>query len=292
MIKASTLLSTLLFPVVLCAAQGPVQLQYLTEQPVLQTSSVHIRVKHDDGHSTPDVADQEMQAKLIIDNGGKQRAIIKPPVEVTFDLESLKVGTEAKGKSVSFDSKNPGSSPFMTEISKIVGKPMQVTVGEDLRVNAKSKEFVKLLQSLERLGGFRAGNLISEMFQHLFALAGEQLQVGQEYTHQLALGADQSIPVEVTYKIAAITDTEVRAVITGGFDEVEIAKVSIGNHGTSGEQKLKLAGDIKGKAVWSRKNALIYKTRVDYTYEGSLSDGTQEIPIHVKLRHKDTTKAL
>lgn len=279
----------LLLPVALLAGPGPVQLQYIPNQPVLQTSSVDIELSQKGGR--PATAQQQVKARLEITNKGSSGRIRELPVDVTIDLEAVKVGAEANGRTIAYDSEHADASPFMAQLSKIIGQPMQVSVGEDLQITAQSPEFVKLLKHLESFGGFRTSNLISEMFQHLFALAGHTLKIGEEYTQQLALGADQDIPVTVTYKVVGITDNEVRAVITGGFDSVQVENASLGGGGGEGKS-LVLAGKISGKAVWSRKNALLYKTRLEYTYDGILTDGDEEIPIKVRLRHEDATKAI
>lgn len=290
--RLAFLISIMLLPMAVQAVPDSVQLHYQPDHPVLQTSLVTIQVSQGEDQAVPDTAQQEVQATLVIEGYDNQEALMQPPLDMSFVLEALKLDTTIKGKEAVFDSKNPGSSLFMKELSKVFNHPIQLTVEKDLNVTAKSKEDLRMLQDVECLGGFQVGNLVLEMLQHLFALAGEELQVGQRYTHQLTLGADQNIPVEMTYKVVGITDHEVRATVKGGFDEVELAKISIGNQAAQGGQTLRLFGNIDGKVVWSRKNALIYKTRVNYRYEGVLVDAEQEIPIKVQLSHQDSTKAI
>ncbi len=289
MIKFLAFLMVLVVPFGLVAGQGAVQLRYLPDTPVIQTSSVRIELLQQSPQAVPVSAYQEVQARLEIINSDKSGPIFHLPVDVSIDLQAIQVGAEAKGKKTSFDSRDPGSSPMMKELAKVIGHPMRLTVGEDLQVTSESKDFIKLLQQLESLGGFRASSLISEMFEHLFALAGHDLRVGQEYTQQLALGGDENIPMTLTYKVVAINDDEVRATISGGFASMEVDKAALGQGG-SGEESLQLSGQIDGKAVWSRKNALIYKTRLDYVYDGVLKEDGRQVPVKVTLRHEDATR--
>ncbi len=294
MAKFYQFIATMIIPSFLVAGSDSVRLQYLANQPVLQTSTVHVELTHGDPHKTvPSIAHQEIQAKLTVTGDGQQQVALHPPLDLNVVIESLKVGIDARGHSVSFDSSNPEKSPLMSEVAKVIGRPVKVAVGANLAVESDSKDFVKLSRSLEQLGGFRTTNLLSELLQNLFALAGRDLHVGDEYTIQLALGADHSVPMKITYKIANITDSEVRAVIHGGFDSVEIHGDALAHKAEAkSPQHLQMSGEIDGKAVWSRKNALVYKTRIDYTYTGSLDEDGHEIPVYLRLHHEDSSKAI
>lgn len=286
MVKIRFFLIAVLLPTLLLGESGPIRLQYAVNQPVFQTSSVEIEVSRGQAEETPSTARQEIKARLAIIEKKDRGTFVKPSMNLQLTLESLQVGMEAEGHSLKFDSEHPNGSPLMTEIAKIIDRPLTVVVGEDLKIETDSKDFLKLSQSLEQIGGFRTTNLFSEMLQNLFALAGRDLEVGDEYTLKLALGADERVPLAITYKIVAITGSEVRAVVTGGFDLVEITQP------VSSQDRLFLAGKIDGKAVWNRRNALIYKTRIHYSYDGVLEEDGQETPIYLHLRHEDTSRAL
>ena len=45
-----------------------------------------------------------------------------------------------------------------------------------------------------------------------------------------------------------------------------------------------LSGSVSGKVVWSRSNALIYKTKIDYDYQGTMTTEGRELPISIQLK--------
>lgn len=289
----------LLLPGVLSASAEQVHLHYWPDRPVLQTSRMDVDISAPGLLSVPAEqpilhASQEVQAVLEV-KGSNGEPIERLPVELSFALQSLNVGVEANGRSVHYSTSTPDSSEFMKEVAKSLNSPVRVQLGPDFSLDASSEDFLKLVRDMEKLEGFRLNNLISEMFQQLFAVAGENLAVGQAYTQTLALGGNQGRPFTVKYEIAGITDKEVRALVSGGFTPLQIpvsAALLGGGRKQTQDAMLKLSGRIEGKAVWSRHNALIYKTRLEYLYDGELVDGKRSLPIQVRLRHQNATKAL
>lgn len=291
---------TLAIPGFLSAQSASTQLRYLAEQPVLQKSQVSVEVaapgllSSQGGHPLLE-ATQNLESVLEI-QGEAGQPISQLPIDLFFSLRGLTVGIEANGHSVSYSSDHPDSSAFMKELSKSIGEPVRVRLGNNLKMDASSRDFLKLVRDMEKLDGFKLNNLITEVFQQLFALAGEDLQIGQTYTQNLTLGGDAMRPISIVYEIADITDKEVRAKVSGGFQPVRLPVTGtlLGGQPTADKSDayLTIGGKIEGKAVWSRKNALIYKTRFQYLYEGELEEGSQSIPIQVRLKQQSSTKAL
>lgn len=282
----------LALPISVMAAPSAIRLGYLTDHPVDQTSSLTVEIEqHRDRGVTTSSARQEIQATLNIP-GSSNQVVKSLPVNLTVDLQALKVGSNAGGHTIAFDSNRPGESPFLAEVSKLIGRSVTFSVDEDLQIGVESPEFVRFLRQLEQIGGFRAGGLFSQVLQNLFALAGQNLQVGTEVTRQFALGGDQDVSMNVVYRVADITDKEVRAVVSGGFDAVEIEQAGFGGPQGDAQVALSLEGRVEGKATWSRKNALVYRTRIDYIYNGVLTVNGVETPLEVRLRHEDQSKAI
>ncbi len=279
MAKYPFFVAAIFLPTFLMGGQDAIRLQYPLNQAVVQTSSLDIEISQGNDE-VPSIAHQEVRAKLAVTASNSPR-------QLEFTLQSLQVGVESEGNALQYDSTEPRNSPLMTEIAKILNRPLKVVVDSNLKIGAESKEFLKFSQTLEHLGGFRATNLLSETLQNLFVLADKDIHEGETYHLDMALGADPNVKMEISYHIVAITDKEVRAEVSGGFDSVEILRFT-----PHSAERLFLEGNIRGKAVWSRKNALIYKTRIDYSYNGVLEGEGREIPVELHIHHEDSSRAI
>lgn len=274
-------------PTVLGAiAEAPVRLQYQVDQPVLQRSRVSVEMTQ----KKPDKpivvsAYQEAEASLLLSASPSE-----PPYQLVLTLNQLRVGLESDRKRVVFDSKSPQDSPLLAELDKVVGEPIHITVGENLQIQSSSEAFQRLMKDLKLMGGFNLSNLFSEMVQQLFALTGKSLQVGQSYTRELKLGANNGAPIELTYEVVGISPEEVRATVNGTIpaSSIQLPQGALG--AASPAAVLKVSGAIDGKAVWSRQNALVYKTKIDYVYRGTVFENGHQWPFELHMSHADATR--
>lgn len=286
-LRFSCWMALVALPTVLSAVTpSPVRLQYKADQAVLQRSRVSVEMTQ----KKPDKplvvsAYQEAEARLQLSESPRE-----PPYQLVMTLNQLRVGLESDRKRIAFDSKSPQDSPLLAELDKVMGEPIQLTVGENLQIQSSSEEFQRLIQDLRLMGGFNLSNLFSEMVQQLFALTGKSLEVGQRYTRELKLGAHTGAPIELTYEVVGISPEEVRATVDGTIpaSSIQLPQGALG--AASPAAVLKVSGAIDGKVVWSRQNALVYRTKIDYVYRGMVFEGGHQWPFELRMSHADATR--
>lgn len=287
LLRFSCWMALVALPTVLSAVtESPVRLQYKADQKVLQRSRVSVEMTQ----KKPDrpiivSAYQEAEASLQLSETPRES-----PYQLVMTLNQLRVGLEADRKRIAFDSKSPQDSPLLAELDKVIGEPIHITVGENLQMQSSSQEFQRLMKDLRLLGGFNLGNLFSEMVQQLFALTGKSLQVGQSYTRELKLGANNGASIELTYEVVGISPDEIRATVHGTIpaSSIQLAQGAMG--AASPAAVLRASGAIDGKAVWNRQNALVYKTKIDYVYKGMVFENGQQWPFELHMSHADATR--
>lgn len=278
-------------PALLCLAlttaeltAAPTFLQYETQSPVMQQSRVSIEVTQQLADKTYRLkAYQEEEAEL------KLHSVSKPPYEATLVLKKLGVGMNNGHQEVVFSSDGSETSPLLAEVEKVVNLPVRFSIGDQLQILSEDEALIRLANRLEPLNGFNLQRLFSQMFYHLFALANTPLEVGQTYERSLQLAP--KTPVVLKYQIVGITTDEVRATIAGEVENAPLAFTQgilrSGAHPTT----LKVSGKIDGKAVWSRQNALIYKTRIHSQYEGTVLEEGREHSFAMSMLHTDSTRS-
>lgn len=270
----------------MAAVDSSVRLEYHVDEPVLQRSRVSVDITQHKPDKTVSVsAYQEANAQLQLKKQPRET-----PYVLLLTLNQLRVGLDTDKTKISFDSASDPQSPLLSELSKVIGEPIELTIGDNLQIQSSSPEFQKLMKDLRQLGGFTLSNLFSEMVQQLFALTDKPLRIGQSYSRQLKLGSNGGAPITLTYKVVGISPDEVRATVVGKVPEasIQLPKGALGVE--SSAAMLKVSGSIDGKAVWSRKNALIYKTKIDYVYSGVIAEGGHEWPFTLRMNHSDSTR--
>jgi hypothetical protein len=274
----------LVLPTLTQALDAPIRLQYPLHTPVTQRSRVTVEVtQRQPDHSVSLSAYQEAEAQIALNEPPTN-----PPYELTLTLNRLRVGLETEDKKLAFDSESSKDSPLMSALSQMIGQPMQLAVGESLKILNPSKESQVLMKDLKLMGGFNVTNLISEMVQQRFALANQPLQVGNRYLQVLKQGIDGHSPIELTYHIVEISPTEVRAVVTGSIPPSTLQWMQNPLAPTSTPSTLKVTGTINGKAVWNRENALLYRAKLNYFYRGEIAD--DNTPFELKMTHHDVSQ--
>lgn len=260
----------------------PILLHYEPDLPVLQRSHVTLDLIQKSPKKTLQThAYQEAKAEARMTS-----STYSPRPQLTVTLNQLRLGFESGDKRVTLDSASPKNSPFLNQIATIIGEPIQVTLGENLHIETTSAAYQRLIKDLKPLNGFSLANLFSEMFQQAFALADKLLEVNTSYTRELKLGADQQVPVTLTYRIIEITPDEVRAVVEGNIKEVSF-QLAPGVLSQTEAATVQAKASIKGKAVWSRANALVHRSKIHCLYEGTIIDHDTPRPFQLQLEHQD-----
>lgn len=263
------------------ANEAPIRLSYRVNEPVIQRSRVTVEVTT----QTPEgpmqtKAFQEAEARVQLDQLPKTT-----PYPLTITFERLRVGQETNDRKITFDSKSPQTSPFITALSQAIDQPIQVAVGKSLHLMSESQKLKQLMKDLKSMGGFNVQNLLSEMVQQRFALANQPLEAGRDYQQILKQGTSENEPVELTYRIVEISPKEVRAIVDGIIPTTTIPW-------NQGAATAKVSGSIDGKVVWNRDNGMIYRSRLNYLYRGTVMENGREFPFELRMTHQDVSKAI
>lgn len=285
MVSSKYWIAACLLPAILVANDLPVRLKYLSGHPVLQESHMTVDVSLKKGEQEKQLrAIQQAQAEVTL-----EPTVSQPPFELTLQLKQLRLEVGSGSRQETFDLLQPGSSRFLTELSAAVQQPIRVVIGQNWEIQSDSTAFQSLIQELQRLNGFSFGALFSEFFQHLFALANRDLEVGTTVTQQVKLGANKEVSLPVEYRVVGITDREVRATLGGQLEPVTL-QLARGLPGPEAKPTLlKLSGQLEGKVVWSRADALIHKAKSTFVYRGTLVDETGEWPIELQLSQENSS---
>lgn len=286
-INTLTLAILLIWPMMTSATvETPIHLQYRVDEPVTQRSRVTVDITQQKPNGAEYLsAFQEAEAQISLDKEPNS-----PPYELTLVLTQLRVGLEAEDKTVMFDSQSPQTSPLIAALSKVIGEPIRMTVGEHLQILNTSSDLQRLMKDLKLMGGFNINNLISEMVQQRFALANQALEVGKSYEQTLKRGSDGNSPVELTYRIVEISPTEVRATVEGNVPASTMQLIQ-GQPGSNVmPSALKVTGAIEGKVVWNRENALVYRSKLNYLYRGVIADRGRDTPFELRMTHQDVSR--
>ncbi len=289
--KWPTWLCLILVPLSLQATSEPVELQYPVGRAVRESSQWTTTIQ-----SSGNVlqlykkaqADLELKAKK-----GETGVVTEPPFFLQVSLKGLQVGADGS-HSAHFDSdSSQQSSVGMQEIAKTLNVPVELMIGDNLQISSTSESYREATQQLNHVSGFQLDNLFSEMVQHLFALAGKELHEGDTITRQVSVPAGQE-PVTLEYQVIKITPQEIRAVINGQIPtwNMQVKEGFLPANGAANSASITLSGTVSGKVVWSRSNALIYKTKIDYDYQGTMTADGRELPISIQLHHLDSTSRL
>ncbi len=278
-------------PLTACAVSEPVQLKYPLDRPVRESS--HWTTTIQSGGNLLQLYKKAQADLELKSDKGTSAIVTKPPFVLQVNLKGLQVGADGS-HSAHFDSEAPEQSTGMQEISKALNIPVTLTIGDHLQISASSSDnYHEATQELSQLGGFQVDNLFSEMVQHLFALAGQDLHEGDKFRRQVVIPSGRE-PVTLEYQIVKITPQEIRAVVNGKVPSwtMQVKEGLVPAAGVDQPASMALTGTVSGKIVWSRSNALIYKTRIDYDYQGTLTVNERESPISIQLHHLDTTNRL
>jgi hypothetical protein len=274
-------------------AEKTANLHYLPNIPVHLNSEVTLDIRQTlPGLSLSTRGRQNISAVLVISSEQSDLPITRPPFDLTFVLKALKINLRANDKEISFDSDQMESSLFLSQVSKMIDRPIRIYFGEDFKLESGSAELRRIVKELPLLQEIHPENLLVELFLHLFAPGGKELTEGQTFKRDLGGNAIPSMPNSVEYRITNIDDYSVYADISGEIEKREFQLQGLVKTEEKKEEVVgvRLSGMMNGKVKWNRDNALLYDLDVEYAYSAKFKLGEWEWVMNVALNVQNRTK--
>lgn len=269
------------------------RLQYLPNVPVYLSSRVGIDISQSfPGLSLATKGKQNIEAILSVKGDQSTPPIIQAPFDLTLVLKSIKIDLHANDEDISFDSNEMASTLYLSQVSKIIDRPIQIHFGSGFEFEGSSEELLQVVNALPVFQEVNLENLLVELFLHLFALGGQELSEGQTIKKKLGNYGIPSIPSVVEYSITSIDDYNVYADIGGKIEKQKFQLNSL----VQVNDKLKeivggtLSGTMHGKVKWNRDNAMLYELEMAYAYSAMFKLGEWEWMMNVALEVHNRTK--
>ena len=261
------------------------QLHYLPNTPVHLTSSLKLDISQSlPGLSLSTKGTQQLEADMVLNNSQSDLPLTTPPLNLTFVLKSLNIDLQANDETLTFRSDELGTSLYLSQLSKLIDRPIQLRLGEEFKLDRDNEELRRAVSELPVLTEISPDHLLVELFLHIFAAGGSKLQVGQVIEKDLSEWQIPSLPTKIFYTITEIDDYSVYADIHGEMEKRTFqleGEVSVGN--TDEPVAASLSGRMEGKVKWNRDNALLYELELDYAYSTRLQLASWEWLMNVSL---------
>lgn len=278
---------------VACANEKKAHLQYLPTTPVNLNSEVTIEVNQSlPGLSLSTRGNQTIKAILSVNGNQSDLPITHPPLDLTFILKHLKISLRANDEELTFDSEDLESSFYLSQVSKMIERPIRLHFGEEFKLESGSGELQQTMRELPVLQEVNPGALLMDLFLHLFALGGEELTEGKVIERKFE-GLDiPSLPSKVEYTISSIDDYNIHVAMKGNIEKQSFSlsgKVQV-NDKDDELVNVTLNGTMEGKGKWNRDNAMLYDLEMHYTYTAMFKLGEWEWMMNVGVTVHNHTK--
>lgn len=273
-------------------AEKTANLQFLPNVPVHFNSELKLDISQSlPGLSLSTKGTQQLGADLTLINQQGDLPVSAPPFSLKFVLKSLNIDLQANDENLSFRSDEMGASLYLSQLSKLVDRPIQLQFGEGFQLNRNNEELRRVAAELPVLTEISPDHLLVELFLHLFAAGGQELYVGQVIEKDISDWEIPSLPDTITYTITEIDDYNVYADIKGDIEKKKFqlsGEVSIGDK--SEPVGASLSGRMVGKIKWNRDNAMLYELNLDYSYSARFQLAYWEWLMNVSLQLHNKSK--
>ncbi|MFQ5729001.1 MAG: hypothetical protein ACE5GN_01400 [Waddliaceae bacterium] len=274
-------------------AEKKAHLHYLPNTPVHLSSEVTLDISQTlPGLSLATRGKQNINAILTVSSEQSGLPITQPPFDLTFVLKALRIDLRVNDEEISFDSSRMESSLFLSQVSKMIDRPIRIYFGEDFKLEGGSAELRRIVKELPILQEVHPENLLVELFMPLFALGGQELIEGKTFKRDQGDHFIPSMPNVVEYTITNIDDYNVYANINGKIEKREFQLEGLVQTNDKKEEVVgvRLSGMMNGKVKWNRDNAMLYDLDMEYTYSAKFKLGEWEWMMNVSLDVQNRTK--
>ncbi len=262
-------------------AAEKIKLQYLPNQPIVQTSLIQIETNDAlPGLKLNSNAVQTIQAAVAVNSDHAETACNHPPLNIEFILKDFKSEIVVNGIKKSFIPRDSSRSIPLAQSIRLLNQPINIYLDANLRIENKESNLQQLMQELPFLQEIGFANFLEGWFEHLFALIDQELLLGRVYEVQASEGNQPGL---FYYKITGIDALEVQADIKGTKEPKTIKLMGKVDHQ---EAEITLSGHLQGEVAWNRKNALIYRLKTIYDSNGVLKIGENSWKLSLRQTHE------
>lgn len=276
--------------VVICPlleAENVVRLQYMTDEP-LELVAVH---SIDITQTVPGIKFsasglQTLTASLTIEGEHKQQPIFQPPLDGIIKFKNFRIDLNANQDTISFDSRQPGSSLLMAQLAKVIDRPIRFHINKKLAIDKTSEDLTNLVKEFPVLKEIDPHSMLEGIFQPVFALMGKDLTPGSKIQIKGVQGTFGVFPTNLIYEIESITDQNVTANVSGALEPQKLKLTGVMEVEDKKFEKIALifSGNFNGKQTWDRENALLFKLTGDYQINGMLKIAEWEWPLSLTIK--------
>ena len=267
-------------------------LHYLPNTTVHLTSDLKLDISQSlPGLSLSTKGIQQLEADLTLRNEQSEHSASTPLQSLTFVLKKLNIDLQANDETLTFRSDEAGTSLYLTQISKLIDRPIQLRLDDHYQLSHDNEELRRAVSELPVLTEISPEHLLADLFLHIFGAAGQELHVGQVIHKDLSDWEVPSLPKKISYKITRIDDYNVYADIQGDIEKRKFflsGGVAVGN--TEEAVSATLSGMMAGKVRWNRDNALLYELDLDYSYSTRLQLASWEWLMNASLNLHNKTR--
>jgi hypothetical protein len=254
-----------------------IQLQYSPDVIVEQQHRSVISMEQEiDGKVDSSRMEQLVDLELKLLSIDSMEPVTAPPIHLEMTIRRVRVTLEKEGRETHFDtaSNEIQRDPFVARFRRLVGKPIDLTIGDGWQLEGTSKELELLFKQVPSLNNYLSPEFFSGLLKPVVALAGESIETGQVVEKESRLGQNPGLLLPVGYHVTSAGLREIKADISGTHEE-EIVPMANG--------EAHLSGSVTGKASWVRRNALETQTEIYEFYEGKIVQENKEYPLKMSV---------
>lgn len=278
----------------LSGTEKKARLQYIPNIPVYLTSEVKLDIQQSlPGLSLATKGVQEVRAVLKVSEESTHMTAVQPPFDLSFVLSGIKIDLKVNDEALHFDSAEEGTSLFLNQVSKMLERPVILTVDKEYQISGESADLTQMTNELPVLKEVNPTGLLIELLQPIFSLGGEELTVGKTLERQVAPQPRSVLPQVLQYKIKEIDDYSVTAEISGELDKKVFklsGEVAFADQEETHEVSVSLSGQMQGSVKWNRDNAMLHNLNIRYAYSAKFRLGVFEWLVTANLEVDNRTR--
>lgn len=254
-----------------------IQLQYIPSVLVQQTNNLTFELEEPlPLLNLKTKGQQNLKFDFILKDNGKNQPLSQLPLALILKLKEFFVFLNINGVELTVDASGKKSSIPLIQLEQLLDKPMLFVVNSKGHLIEEGDSFKKVFKEQPALKDLPFELFLNEIFFPIFALCGEELEVGKKFEKDTFTDPSHSLPATVTFTITEINDQEIIASIEGVTASKRLALEAFLNQHEESEKKMEmtLSGSMKGTISWKRNNALLYTLNNHYNYQAEVNFGS------------------
>jgi hypothetical protein len=262
-----------------------------SSSPVTQQSTLTIEVTQNLPHYKFDVTmKQTLEAEMTLLSGTTAQ---HPGFDLLYQIKDMAIDLQANDTKTSLDTKTPGTSLLVGEMSDLVDRSFKIHIDPSLKASEDSEELKKIFKELPHLQAIFPSSLFQELFLYQFAIAGKSLEIGKSFPIDLKETPFESLFKELTLKIDDIGKEQILATIEATYNErtvpLKIPPSELKNENPQ-TPELKLSGNLKGNISWQRNDAMKSTLQTSSKLLGDVQYKDHKWAMTVNINHSITNK--